>query len=677
MSFQIRCIKDGNLEIVVENITSITILGREKQINTKGANVCVNIFYFELGDKKFIIDTGVGSKYDSNLFGKYKIEFPRKLEKGLAELGLKPEDIDYVLLTHLHFDHSGGNTLVNENGKIVPTFKNATYVIQKKELDYAYEKASDVGPYLLENFVCIKENNQLMVVDGDAEIFDCIEGKVELILTGGHTPGHQVVFLHTNGDSYLFPGDIIPTTSNLNNGLLGGIDHDSRQSDEIRNSFLYESYIRKSKILFYHSPVVWCAELKKNKRGKFLAVKCNPTDRSNKPNMAKNKDSRYMARGASASKSEVHGAIKNVDKGLYPGAFCKITPDLFTNDENYCMIMHADGAGTKSSLAYIYYKETGDTSVFAGIAQDSLIMNADDLIAVGAVDNFVYSNTIGRNKALISGEIIKEIIEGYSKAENMLRDNGVNITSCGGETADVGDLVRTVIVDSTMTVRMKREDVIDADNIKEGDVIVGLASFGKASYEAEYNSGIGSNGLTSARHDMFANLYAEKYPESYSPETPKELVYCGKYELTDDFGEGLTVGKALLSPTRTYAPVVKAVLDKLKGKISGIIHNSGGGQVKCRNFGSGVHYIKDNLFDMPKIFKMLKDSTGVSEGEMYQVFNMGSRMDIILPKKYATTVIDIARSFNIAARIVGHVKKTEDGINRVTIINKKGEKFEY
>jgi len=395
--------------------------------------------------------------------------------------------------------------------------------------------------------------------------------------------------------------------------------------------------------------------------------------------MNKNYDDKYLKRGASASKSEVHSAIKNVDKGIFPGAFCKIIDDVLGGDKNYCNIMHADGAGTKSSLAYIYYKETGDISVFRGIAQDSLIMNVDDLIAVGAIDNLLLSNTIGRNKHKVSGEIISEIIKGYEEVILMLKKYGINVVSCGGETADVGDLVRTLIVDSTITARMKREDVIDNDNIKPGDVIVGLASFGKANYENEYNSGIGSNGLTSARHDVFSKEYQEKYTESYADDTDKNYIYCGKYKLTDSFGiDNLTVGKAVLSPTRTYAPVIKEILSELKGKISGIIHNSGGGQVKCRSFGKGVWYIKDNLFEIPEIFKLIQDSSATSLEEMYQVFNMGSRMDVILKKEYAQKVIDIAKSFNIDAKIIGKIEKNidSDTANKVTI--KIGDKkFNY
>ncbi|PID29921.1 MAG: phosphoribosylformylglycinamidine cyclo-ligase [Candidatus Cloacimonadota bacterium] len=394
--------------------------------------------------------------------------------------------------------------------------------------------------------------------------------------------------------------------------------------------------------------------------------------------MAVNRDEKYLKRGVSASKSEVHNAIKNVDKGIFPGAFCKVTEDHLTGSKDHCMIVHADGAGTKSSLAYLYYKESGDPSIFRGIAKDSLVMNLDDLLAVGADDNFLLSNTIGRNKNLISGEIISEIINGYEDVIDSLKKYGINIVGCGGETADVGDLVRTVIADSTLVTRMKRSDVIDNDNIKPGNVIVGLASFGKATYENEYNSGIGSNGLTSARHDTFAEIYREKYPESYSPETEKEYVYCGKYKLTDDFGYGLDVGRAILSPTRTYAPVLKEIFKNYRSVINGIVHNSGGGQVKCRSFGKGVHYIKDSLFDIPKVFELIKNSSDTSLGEMYQVFNMGSRMEIYIDEKYANSIIAISKHYGIDAKIVGRVEKNPDSDteNKVTIINGNA-KFEY
>ena len=392
-------------------------------------------------------------------------------------------------------------------------------------------------------------------------------------------------------------------------------------------------------------------------------------------------DDKYLKRGASASKSEVHSAVKNTGKGLFPGAFCKITEDVLGGDRAFCNIMHADGAGTKSSLAYMYYKETGDINVFKGIAQDSLVMNVDDVIAVGAVDNMLLSNTIGRNKHLIPGEIIAKIIEGYEEAVSILNGHGIGITSCGGETADVGDLVRTVIVDSTLAVRMKRSDVIDNSNIAPGDVIVGLASYGRSVYEKDYNSGMGSNGLTSARHDVFTKLYAEKYPESYSNETDKEFVYCGEYRLTDDFGYGgLTVGQAVLSPTRTYAPVLKRIFDEVgRANIHGIVHNSGGGQVKCRSFGRGVHYVKDSIIEIPPLFEMIRRSGKTDYAEMFQVFNMGCRMEIILPERYAEEVLTTAGFFNIDAKVVGYVEKNSesDEENRVTITLPDGTKAEY
>ncbi|MBN2837062.1 MAG: phosphoribosylformylglycinamidine cyclo-ligase [Candidatus Delongbacteria bacterium] len=392
--------------------------------------------------------------------------------------------------------------------------------------------------------------------------------------------------------------------------------------------------------------------------------------------MSINHDEKYIKRGVSASKSEVHDAISKVDKGLFPGAFCKITEDVLGSDNNYCTIVHADGAGTKSSLAYIYYKETGDISVFKGIAQDSLVMNLDDLIACGATTNFMLSNTIGRNKALVDGKIIKAIIDGYEEVIDKLASYGVYIKSCGGETADVGDLVRTVIADSTMVTRMRRSDVIDNSNISDGDVIIGLASHGKAKYEEIYNSGIGSNGLTSARHDTFTKLYYEKYPESFSPQTDKEYIYCGKHKLTDPFINGLDVGKAVLSPTRTYAPIINEVLKNYRSVIHGIVHNSGGGQVKCRSFGNGVHYVKDSLPTPAPIFDLIKKSSDSSYGEMFQVFNMGTRMEIYVPKQYANDIISISKSFDIDAYITGYVKKSDLDKNRVTI-KFNGEDYEY
>jgi phosphoribosylformylglycinamidine cyclo-ligase len=394
-----------------------------------------------------------------------------------------------------------------------------------------------------------------------------------------------------------------------------------------------------------------------------------------------NYDDKYLKRGASASKSEVHSAIKNTDKGLFPGAFCKIIEDRLGGDPEYCNIMHADGAGTKSSLAYIYYKETGDISVFRGIAQDSLIMNVDDIISVGAVSNMLFSNTIGRNKHIIPGEVIREIIDGYEEVISMLNENGIDIHSCGGETADVGDLVKTIIVDSTITARMKRSDVIDCSGIKPGDVIVGLASYGKANYEKQYNSGMGSNGLTSARHDVFTKIYYEKYPESYADNTATEYVYCGKYNLTDSFVHGgLTVGQAVLSPTRTYAPVLKKIFEEIgRERIHGIIHNSGGGQVKCRGFGKGIHYVKDSIIEVPPLFELIRDSGRNSYAEMFQVFNMGCRMEIVLPERYAEEVLTISGFFNVDAKVIGYIEKNpvSGTQNKVTITAPDGTKTEY
>lgn len=386
-------------------------------------------------------------------------------------------------------------------------------------------------------------------------------------------------------------------------------------------------------------------------------------------------DQRYNLRGVSASKEDVHNAIKNVDKGLYPKAFCKIIPDILGGDPDYCNIMHADGAGTKSSLAYIYWRETGDLSVWKGIAQDSLIMNIDDLICVGATDNILVSSTIGRNKLLVPGEVISAIINGTEELLADLRKMGVNAYSTGGETADVGDLVRTIVVDSTVTCRMKRADVINNANIATGDAIVGLASYGQANYETEYNGGMGSNGLTSARHDVFAKYLAEKYPESYDAAVPDELVYSGGLRLTDAVeGSPLDAGKLVLSPTRTYAPVIKAVLDKMRPEIHGMVHCSGGAQTKVMHFVEGKHVIKDNLFPIPPLFATIREQSGTDWHEMYKVFNMGHRMEIYLAPEHAREVIDIARSFGIEARIVGRVESSDT--NRLTIISPHGT-FEY
>lgn len=386
-------------------------------------------------------------------------------------------------------------------------------------------------------------------------------------------------------------------------------------------------------------------------------------------------DQRYDLRGVSASKEDVHNAIKNVDKGLYPKAFCKIIPDVLGGDPEYCNIMHADGAGTKSSLAYLYWKETGDMSVWKGIAQDALIMNIDDLLCVGATDNILLSSTIGRNKLLIPGEVISAIINGTEELLAELRELGVNIVSTGGETADVGDLVRTIIVDSTVTCRMKRSDVINNANIAGGDVIVGLSSSGKATYEKEYNGGMGSNGLTSARHDVFAKYLAEKYPESFDKNVPEELVYSGNVKLTDPVeGVDIDAGKLVLSPTRTYAPVIKKLLDKMRGKIHGMVHCSGGAQTKILHFIENKHVIKDNLFPTPPLFKLIQDQSGTDWKEMYKVFNMGHRMEIYLSPEDANDVIEIAQSFGIEAQIVGRVEVSTE--NKLTIISEYG-KFEY
>ncbi len=386
-------------------------------------------------------------------------------------------------------------------------------------------------------------------------------------------------------------------------------------------------------------------------------------------------DQRYMLRGVSASKEDVHNAIKNVDKGIFPKAFCKIIPDILGGDPEYCNIMHADGAGTKSSLAYAYWRETGDISVWKGTAQDALIMIIDDLLCVGATDRILLSSTIGRNKNLIPGEVISAIINGTEELLADLRRLGVNIYSTGGETADVGDLVRTIIVDSTVTCRMRRDQVIDNANIRPGDVIVGLASFRKASYETEYNGGMGSNGLTSARHDVFSRYLAEKYPETFDAAVPEELVYSGSCSLTDSVeGTGLDAGRLVLSPTRTYAPVIKAVLDRMRADIHGMVHCSGGAQTKVMNFVDNVHVIKDNMFPVPPLFELIQAQSGTDWKEMYKVFNMGHRMEIYLSPDNADRVIDIARSFDIDARIVGRIEAAE--ANRLTIISDKGT-FEY
>lgn len=386
-------------------------------------------------------------------------------------------------------------------------------------------------------------------------------------------------------------------------------------------------------------------------------------------------DNRYDLRGVSASKEDVHNAIKNIDKGLFPKAFCKVVPDFLGGDPEYCNIMHADGAGTKSSLAYLYWKETGDLSVWKGIAQDAIVMNLDDLLCVGAVDNILLSSTIGRNKNNIPGEVITAIIAGTEELCTELRASGINIWPTGGETADVGDLVRTIIVDSTVTCRMKRSEVISADQIKAGNCIIGLSSAGKASYEKEYNGGMGSNGLTSARHDVFAKYLAKKYPESYDPAVPESLVFSGKCKLTDRVeGTDLDAGKLVLSPTRTYAPVIKKVLEQFRASISGMIHCSGGAQTKVLHFIDDVHVVKNNLFSVPPLFKLIQEQSGTSWHEMYKVFNMGHRFEIYADQEAAEGIIAIANSFNIDAQIIGHVE-TYNG-KKVTIESEFGT-FEY
>lgn len=387
------------------------------------------------------------------------------------------------------------------------------------------------------------------------------------------------------------------------------------------------------------------------------------------------KDERYNLRGVSASKEDVHSAIKNIDKGLFPNAFCKVVPDYLTGDEEYCNIMHADGAGTKSSLAYMYWKETGDISVWKGIAQDALIMNLDDLLCVGAVDNILLSSTIGRNKNLIPGEVLSQIINGTEELLAEYSEMGVNIHSTGGETADVGDLVRTIIVDSTVTCRMKREDVITNEKIQAGDVIVGLSSSGKATYEKEYNGGMGSNGLTSARHDVFSKYLAEKYPESFDNAVPSDLVYSGKCKLTDEVeGVDLDAGKLVLSPTRTYAPIIKKILDKYRSEIHGMIHCSGGAQTKVLNFVDDLHIVKDNMFEVPPLFKLIKEQSGTSWDEMYKVFNMGHRFELYVPKEIAQDIISISKQFDVDAQIVGYCDDQKG--KKLTIKSEFGE-FTY
>jgi len=382
--------------------------------------------------------------------------------------------------------------------------------------------------------------------------------------------------------------------------------------------------------------------------------------------------SKYDSRGVSFDKKDVHEAIKNIDKGLFPNAFCKIIPDLISGDDDYCVVMHADGAGTKSSLAYAYWKETGNLDVWRGISQDSLIMNIDDLICVGAIDNIIVSSTIGRNKKLIPGEVIKTIIEGNEFVISKLNSHGINIKSSGGETADVGDLVKTIIVDSTVVCRLKKEDVIDNSNIKNGNVIVGLASFGKTNYEDQYNSGIGSNGLTSARHDVFNKYLKDKFPETYDNSLPDDLIYSGSKKLTDKIeGTNLNAGQLVLSPTRTYAPVMKEIFSKINRKrINGLIHCSGGAQTKVMNFIHNKHIIKDNLFDIPPVFNLIQKESNTSWKEMYQVFNMGHRLEIYTDKLTADEIINICNSFNLDAQIIGRVEDSDE--NQLTIKSSKG-----
>jgi len=385
--------------------------------------------------------------------------------------------------------------------------------------------------------------------------------------------------------------------------------------------------------------------------------------------------SRYNQRGVSASKEDVHKAINDLDKGLFPKAFCKVVPDVLAGDENYCTVMHADGAGTKSSLAYLYWKETGDMSVWKGIAQDAIVMNLDDLLCVGITDNILLSSTIGRNKNLIPGEVISAIINGTEEFCQQMRDMRVGITLTGGETADVGDLVRTVIVDSTVTARIKRSSVISNGNIQDGDIIIGLSSYGKAKYENEYNSGMGSNGLTSARHDVFSNYLAKKYPESFDPSVPNDLVYSGKYNLTDQIDEiGLTAGKMVLSPTRTYAPVIREVLENYRPVIHGLVHCSGGAQTKVMNFAHNLHVVKDNLFPVPPLFRIIQEVSGTDWQEMYKVFNMGHRFEIYVYPEFADDIISLSKEFGIDAQIVGYCSSYHG--KKLTIRSQMGE-FEY
>jgi phosphoribosylformylglycinamidine cyclo-ligase len=385
--------------------------------------------------------------------------------------------------------------------------------------------------------------------------------------------------------------------------------------------------------------------------------------------------SRYLQRGVSSSKEDVHNAIKNIDKGIFPGAFCKIIPDILGGDPEYCNIMHADGAGTKSSLAYVYWKETGDLSVWYGIAQDAVIMNVDDLLCVGATENILLSSTIGRNKNKVPGEVVAAIIAGTEQVLGSLREMGIGIYSTGGETADVGDLVRTIIIDSTVICRLKRSEIIDNSNIQDGDVVIGLSSTGKASYENEYNGGMGSNGLTSARHDIFAHYLAQKYPESFDPELDDKLVYSGKYKLTDTIESlGLSAGKLVLSPTRTYAPLIRSVIAKFRPHIHGMVHCSGGGQTKILHFINNLQVIKNNFFSTPHLFKIIQEESGTSWKEMYQVFNMGHRFEIYATKESAEGIMAVAQSYGIDAKQIGYCKASNGG--KLTLITEHGT-FEY
>ena len=386
-------------------------------------------------------------------------------------------------------------------------------------------------------------------------------------------------------------------------------------------------------------------------------------------------NNRYNLRGVSADKEDVHNAIKNIDKGLFPKAFCKIVPDYLTNDDEYCLIMHADGAGTKSSLAYMYWKETNDLSVWKGIAQDALVMNLDDLLCVGADDNILLSSTIGRNKNNIPKEVISTIINGTEELINEYKKYGVNIISTGGETADVGDIVRTIIVDSTVITRMKRSDVIDNNNIEAGNVIIGLASYGQSTYENEYNGGMGSNGLTSARHDVFSNILASKYPESFDSSIPNDLIYSGSKLLTEKYHDlNINIGKLVLSPTRTYAPIIKDILSKYRNKINGMVHCSGGAQTKILHFIDNLHIIKDNMFDTPPLFKMIQKESSTDWKEMYKVFNMGHRMEIYVNEDIASEIINISKSYNVDAQIIGRVEYSDE--KKLSIMSKHGE-FNY